>query len=310
MQSAVARLWERDPNVFEVLDILIATRRKDKKKYLLQDKTARPINQLFLSVDGVVEFLTGTGLAKLIQNREIKKTLTLGFSERIRDWQLDKNKSRYVEKVTEEQDYEIDRLLNSELNKIHSRENDIKGTQKITSRLRQLLTKKERVKEILDEKINSRIIAFSKNDNVKVPNCVMMVGPNPYIAKELAEWSALTTDSDFTVVDSSISNDKMQDNLMRALEESEENWQENHRRTIIFVEGMEKLLSPELNSAENIAGMKDMMQYADEDCRATIFFHSFDPKKLDSGTLAPHRVGVTVDVPITYSEAKIVKKGE
>ena len=35
--------------VFQVLDILIATRRKDEKMYLLPDKTARPVKELFNS---------------------------------------------------------------------------------------------------------------------------------------------------------------------------------------------------------------------------------------------------------------------
>lgn len=59
--GAVEQLWKRDKKVFEVLDILIATRRKDKKKYLMQDKTARCINELFKTQEGVVEFLNGTG---------------------------------------------------------------------------------------------------------------------------------------------------------------------------------------------------------------------------------------------------------
>ena len=72
MSAAVNLLWERDPRVFQVLDILIATRRKDKKKYLLPDKTAKNICSLFESSDGVVHFLDGTGLTKVFQSREIK----------------------------------------------------------------------------------------------------------------------------------------------------------------------------------------------------------------------------------------------
>ena len=72
MKAAVERLWERDPNVFQVLDILIATRRKDNKKYLLPDKTARSISLLFQSPEGVLQFLDGTGLTKILQGRERK----------------------------------------------------------------------------------------------------------------------------------------------------------------------------------------------------------------------------------------------
>ena len=88
MAKAVSQLWERDKKVFEILDILIATRRKDKKKYLLQDKTARRINELFNTKEGVVEFLDGTGLTKLLQSREIKNLVDYVFGS----WYAQKNK--------------------------------------------------------------------------------------------------------------------------------------------------------------------------------------------------------------------------
>ena len=33
LREAVEALWKRDPQVFDVMDILIATRKKDKKKF-------------------------------------------------------------------------------------------------------------------------------------------------------------------------------------------------------------------------------------------------------------------------------------
>lgn len=79
IKEAVNRLWNRDPKVFQVLDVLIATRRKDKKMYLLPDKTARPISELYSSVDGVMEFLDGTGLTKVFKKREIKNLVDYVF---------------------------------------------------------------------------------------------------------------------------------------------------------------------------------------------------------------------------------------
>ena len=97
MPSAVEQLWDRDKKVFEVLVILIATRRKDKKKYLLQDKTSRPINELFKSKEGVVEFLDGTGLTKLLQTREIKNLVDYVFGvETGLDSNARKNRSGHV----------------------------------------------------------------------------------------------------------------------------------------------------------------------------------------------------------------------
>ena len=97
MAQAVSQLWERDRKVFEILDILIATRRKDKKKYLLQDKTARSINELFKTKEGVVEFLDGTGLTKLLQTREIKNLVDYVFGvETGLDSNARKNRSGHV----------------------------------------------------------------------------------------------------------------------------------------------------------------------------------------------------------------------
>ncbi len=97
IQKAVKMLWQRDPQVFQVLDILIATRRKDEKMYLLPNKTARPIKELFSSADGVVDFLNGTGLTKVFQNREIKNLVDYVFGvETGLDTNARKNRSGHV----------------------------------------------------------------------------------------------------------------------------------------------------------------------------------------------------------------------
>lgn len=72
LRDAVEILWERDPKVFQVLDIVIATRKKEKKKFWDNTGNLRLIHSLFDSVDGVMDFLEGTGFAKIIQNTEIK----------------------------------------------------------------------------------------------------------------------------------------------------------------------------------------------------------------------------------------------
>lgn len=97
IREAVERLWNRDPKVFQVLDILIATRRKDGKMYLMPNKTARPIKELYSSIDGVVEFLNGTGLTKVFQRREIKNLVDYVFGvETGLDTNARKNRSGHV----------------------------------------------------------------------------------------------------------------------------------------------------------------------------------------------------------------------
>lgn len=97
MRAAVKLIWERDPKAFQVLDILIATRRKDDKMYLLPNKTARPIKELYSSVEGIIEFLNGTGLTKVFQKREIKNLVDYVFGvETGLDSNARKNRSGHV----------------------------------------------------------------------------------------------------------------------------------------------------------------------------------------------------------------------
>lgn len=79
LRSAVYALWERDPQVFDVMDILIATRKKDNKKFFDNQGNFRTIHSLFSSVDGVMEFLVGTGFDKVLQNAEIKDLVDYVF---------------------------------------------------------------------------------------------------------------------------------------------------------------------------------------------------------------------------------------
>lgn len=69
--AAVHALWIRDPKVFNVLDILIATRRKEKRKFIDTDGSIRLVASLFTSEEGVIRFLEETGLADLFKNSTI-----------------------------------------------------------------------------------------------------------------------------------------------------------------------------------------------------------------------------------------------
>ena len=79
LREAVQSLWDRDPHVFEVMDILIATRKKDDKKYIDNDGSMHSVHSLFSSVDGVMKFLEGTGLDKVLQNKDVKDLVDYVF---------------------------------------------------------------------------------------------------------------------------------------------------------------------------------------------------------------------------------------
>ena len=79
LREAVQSLWDRDPHVFEVMDILIATRKKDDKKYIDNDGSMHSVHSLFSSVDGVMKFMEGTGLDKVFKNKEVKDLVDYVF---------------------------------------------------------------------------------------------------------------------------------------------------------------------------------------------------------------------------------------
>lgn len=79
LRTAIQALWNRDKRVFEVMDILIATRRKDGKKYIDNDGSMHSIHSLFNSVDGVMKFIEGTGLDKVFKNKEVKDLVDYVF---------------------------------------------------------------------------------------------------------------------------------------------------------------------------------------------------------------------------------------
>lgn len=79
LKEAVTMLWNRDKKAFGVLDILIATRRKDKKKFIDNDGKPYLISSLFTSIDGVMKFLEETGLSEVFMRRDVNDLVDYVF---------------------------------------------------------------------------------------------------------------------------------------------------------------------------------------------------------------------------------------
>lgn len=79
LDAAVKELWDNDKRVFSILDILIATRKEQNKKYL--DDMGKPhlIHELLGSYEGVIIFLKETGMAEVLQNKDIKNLVDYVF---------------------------------------------------------------------------------------------------------------------------------------------------------------------------------------------------------------------------------------
>ena len=78
LEEAINDLYEENPKVFEVLDILIAVRNKNAKTL---DNTGKItlLKSYFTSPKGILEYICETGLAEVFKNKEISNLVDYVF---------------------------------------------------------------------------------------------------------------------------------------------------------------------------------------------------------------------------------------
>ena len=79
LRAAVTELWNNDKRVFDVLQILIACRKRDKKKVINADAEFVLLESYLTTLDGVMEFIEGTGLAKIFKDKNVKNLVDYVF---------------------------------------------------------------------------------------------------------------------------------------------------------------------------------------------------------------------------------------
>ena len=79
MAAAVKRLWDENPKVFSVLDVLIAVRAKDKKKAIDAYGNIHLVSDYFTSPEQITVFLNETGLTEVFQKKQIKNLVDYVF---------------------------------------------------------------------------------------------------------------------------------------------------------------------------------------------------------------------------------------
>lgn len=79
LTKAVKELYEENPKVFEVLDILVAVRTKDKKKTLNANGEFVLLESYFTSLQGVINYIEQTGLAEVFKNKNITNLVDYVF---------------------------------------------------------------------------------------------------------------------------------------------------------------------------------------------------------------------------------------
>lgn len=97
LRRSVETIWNRDRSAFSVMDILIAVRSEGKKVVLNSAGDCIILDKLFTSIDGVMEYLEGTGLADLFRQKKINDLVDYVFGiETGLDSNARKNRSGHV----------------------------------------------------------------------------------------------------------------------------------------------------------------------------------------------------------------------
>ena len=79
LSEAIKDLYQENPKVFEVLDILLAVRKKDKKKTLNSNGEFVFLESYFTSLQGVIDYIEQTGLADVFRNKNITNLVDYVF---------------------------------------------------------------------------------------------------------------------------------------------------------------------------------------------------------------------------------------
>ncbi len=79
MEVAIRELWNENPKVFDILDVLIAIRKKDRKQVINSNGDFQLVERYFDTVEGVIEFIQTTGLAEIFRDKKITNLVDYVF---------------------------------------------------------------------------------------------------------------------------------------------------------------------------------------------------------------------------------------
>lgn len=77
--AAIYNLWSENPKVFNVLDILIAIRKKEKKKAIDRYGNIHFVEDFFNTPEGVIEYMEDTGLKNIFLSKQINNLVDYVF---------------------------------------------------------------------------------------------------------------------------------------------------------------------------------------------------------------------------------------
>lgn len=145
LRAAVELIYNENPKAFEVLDILVAVRKKDKKLVLNEKLQPVLLESFFNDVDSICTYIEGTGLGEVFRSKKITNLVDYVFGVEVGlDTNARKNRSgklmaEAVAKVFAEAGIVYDEEVNS------TTFNDLKGLGKDLKRFDFVIRKKEKI---------------------------------------------------------------------------------------------------------------------------------------------------------------------
>ncbi len=145
LRAAVELIYNENPKAFEVLDILVAVRKKDKKLVLNEKLQPVLLESYFNDVDSICAYIEGTGLGEVFRSKKITNLVDYVFGVEVGlDTNARKNRSgklmaKAVAKVFTEAGIVYEEEVNS------TTFNDLKGLGKDLKRFDFVIRKKDKI---------------------------------------------------------------------------------------------------------------------------------------------------------------------
>ena len=155
--------------------------------------------------------------------------------------------------------------------------------------------KKELSAACVKYQINEEFLSAFNSDNkkVKIPDALMIQSKSKEDATETLKWIVGKSNSNYIYIeDKNESNYTRLDQILTVLEEAEENYKKNGKRTLVWVENFDKLLSKDSDNEEVIGDLKDMLDKISKQYKTTIIFSCNNTENLNPIALQPHRVKI------------------
>lgn len=157
----------------------------------------------------------------------------------------------------------------------------------------ELAAKKELCAAYIKNQINQDFLQNfnSNNKGIKIPNSIMILGKNKKETAETIKWIVAKANSNYIFIeDKGESNELKRDQILTMLEEAQTNYAKNGKRTLIWIENFDKLLSNKAENEDVVADFKDLLDKLSDTYKTTIVFDCSNTQKLNPIAIQPHRV--------------------